>query len=170
MQHELFRGVHCIPLAWFENAPAGFWDLVEIGAPDACWPWSRSLNSAGYGNYRENGLPMLSHLVAFRAAHGEMPEGKECGHSCHYAACNNPGHLKPLTHAENMAEMGARYRGRPRRVLTEAVVRTARELRKLGAKIKDLAEQFGVRAATLGAAIRGATWAWVADEVTECAA
>ena len=71
MQHELFKGVHCLPLEWYRNAPQGFWDLVEIGAPDECWPWKRSLNSAGYGNYRENGEPTLSHLVAFRSAHGE---------------------------------------------------------------------------------------------------
>ena len=69
-----------------------------------------------------------------------------------------------------MAEMGLRRRGKPQKVLTEAIVRAARELRRLGWKIKEIAEKFAVRAHTLGVAIRGKTWAWVSDEPTPEAA
>ncbi len=164
MKHLTVNAARALPLAWFEAAPAGFWDRVEIGAADECWPWKMSLNSSGYGNYREDGQPALAHLVAFRAAHGEMPAGRECGHTCNRTDCINPAHHKPVTTLENAAERGLRRRGKPQKVLTEIIVRTARQLRRLGMKIKDIAAQFGLLAKTVGNAIAGRTWAWVTDE------
>lgn len=150
-----------LPLEWIQAAPSGFWSRVLIGAENECWIWQRSLNSSGYGNYSHNGERIMAHLVAFRAAHGHMPDGYECGHRCHNPACLNPHHLKTVTSKENAAERGLRRRGRPARILTEAIVRAARELRRLGWKIKTIAEKFAVRVDTMSLAISGKNWAWV---------
>jgi hypothetical protein len=82
-------------------------------------------------------------------------------HSCHFAACQNPDHIRPGTRKANMAEAGFRRRGKPNRVLSEAMVRSAKLLRAAGHTIKSIAEEFGVLARTLGLALQGKTWAWV---------
>lgn len=155
-----------VPLEWILAAPTGFWTNVKVGPDDACWLWQRSLNSGGYGNYWDAGKMHLSHLVAFRAAHGQMPDGHECGHRCNNAACSNPRHLEPVTTKANAEERGLRQRGRPARVLTAAIVIAARKLRAAGWKIKAIAAKFKILAKTMGNAIAGRSWAWVSDEVT----
>jgi hypothetical protein len=153
-----------LPIEWVSAAPQGFWDNVEIGSDNDCWPWLGSLNNGRYGNYYGGGKKTCSHLVAFRAAHGEMPEDKQCGHTCGHNDCTNPRHMEPVTSQQNNEERGRRYRGRPAKILSEAIVRAARALRATGMKIKDIAAKFGVLAKTLSSAISGKTWAWVTNE------
>ncbi len=143
---------------WVERAPAGFWNRVDVRDADECWPWTGSLNCSGYGNYS----PMQAHKTAFVAAKGDMPLGYECGHDCHHAECCNPRHIVPKTHKQNMIEKGERHRGRALRVLTDAIVATARIMVAAGRKIVEVAQEFGVKAATLRLAVRGITWARVA--------
>lgn len=47
---------------------------------------------------------MTAHKAAWIMTHGEVPTGKELGHTCHNQRCIRPDHLKPITHAENVAE------------------------------------------------------------------
>jgi len=150
---------------WIANAPKGFWQKADIQGEDDYWLWQMPKNSGGYGAFG-NGL--MAHLVSFRAAHGEMPEGRECGHKCHTNACINPRHLEPVTRKQNAAEAGLRRRGKPFKVLSEAIVITARQLRRAGWKIRDIAEKFKVLAKTLSLAIRGRTWAWITEEPAVC--
>lgn len=137
---------------------AEFWANVDIGEPDECWPWLGSTTNSGHGNYRGKGI---AHCIAHDAKHGPLAPGHEHCHNCHNPACQNPDHVRGDTHKANMAESAARRRGKPLRVLTEAIVRAAKLLRAAGQKIKAIAAEFQVRADTLGKALQGKTWAWV---------
>jgi hypothetical protein len=43
-----------------------------------------------------------AHRVVYEALVGPVPEGLELDHTCDNPPCCNPGHLEPVTHAENM--------------------------------------------------------------------
>jgi len=150
-----------LPPEWITAAPKGFWEKADIRGADECWIWQGAINSSGYGAFTHGAM---AHLIAFRIAHGEMPDGMECGHECHTPACINPHHHKPVTRQQNAAAAGERRRGKPLKVLTEAIVITARKLRRAGWKMKDIAAKFKVVANTISRAIRGVTWGWVDAE------
>lgn len=83
-----------------------FWSKVDRSAgPDACWLWLGAKHPAGYGqawdpsSHRRRG----AHRMAYEGVIGPIPEGLELDHLCRVPACVNPGHLEPVTHAENMA-------------------------------------------------------------------
>ena len=159
-QTELF-GVPAIQLA----KHAKFWDNVNVGSANECWDWKGSLSCGGYGIYTDlDKHGAIAHVIAYNLAHGEVPSGLEVSHQCHNPRCCAPHHLRAITHQENMAEAGERRRGKPLRVLSEDVVRTARLLRDAGELIKVIAAKFSVRADTMALAINRKTWAWV-DEV-----
>lgn len=132
-----------------------FWANVAIGTPDACWPWLGRLSNSGHPHYRGNSV---GHKLAFEAVNGPVPEGLEVCHNCGNAACCNPAHMRADTHKSNMADVGLNRRGKPARVLNEALVLLARVLKAAGRTIVSLAAEFGVRADTLGKAVAGKTW------------
>lgn len=35
-------------------------------------------------------------------ANGPLPDGQEVDHKCHNTLCVNPGHLRPVTHKQNL--------------------------------------------------------------------
>lgn len=89
-----------------------FWLLVDRSAgPAACWPWTASRNSYGYGKLWRGGRLVGAHRVACELAHGPPPfDGAHALHSCDRPECANPAHLRWGTHAENMADMTAKGR------------------------------------------------------------
>jgi hypothetical protein len=139
---------------WMQDA--AFWGKVDIGTPDDCWPWLGRISNSGHG---EHGKNACAHRHAYEAAKGPVPARLEVCHDCDNPACVNPAHLRADTHKANMAEMGAKRRGKPAKVLTEAIVRAAHALRKAGLKIIAIAQHLGVKCArTLGMALQGKTW------------
>lgn len=81
-----------------------FWPKVDTsGGPDACWPWTASLNNVGYGQINEGGRgrPLLAHRVAWELAAGPIPDGLHVDHLCRNRPCVNPTHLEPVTQALN---------------------------------------------------------------------
>lgn len=70
---------------------------------DGCWIFTGSLVK-GYGSVSlEAGHTALTHRVVWEYFEGPVPDGLELDHLCRVTACCNPGHLEPVTHAENIA-------------------------------------------------------------------
>jgi hypothetical protein len=92
-----------------------FWEKVSIG--DDCWTWTAGKTGHGYGTFKESGSSRNAHSVAYESMVGPVPPGMQLDHTCHtkavargectggadcpHRACVNPGHLEPVTHAEN---------------------------------------------------------------------
>jgi hypothetical protein len=87
-----------------------FWTKVRKTA--ACWLWLAAHNSDDYPNIRIGDHWGLGHHVAHQLCVGAIPDGLELAHRCQNRSCVRPGHVRPLTHAENMAEMAALGRAR----------------------------------------------------------
>lgn len=95
-----------------------FWEKIWIpDDPDACWEWTGSTDTQGYGHISEGGRRgklIPAHVVSWQLDGGEIPEGLELDHLCHGAdtsciggrtcrhrRCVNPRHLEPVTHQVN---------------------------------------------------------------------
>jgi hypothetical protein len=57
----------------------------------------------GYTRTMVDGLKRMTHIVAYEAVYGQLPEGLEIDHLCENRACINPDHLEAVTHKENMS-------------------------------------------------------------------
>ena len=86
--------------------------LAKVGDPDSngCWPWLGYVNRAGYGvTSTVRGGRRGAYRVVWEILVGEIPAGLDVDHLCRNPICVNPGHLEPVTHAENVRR-GARAR------------------------------------------------------------
>ncbi|MFI9757641.1 HNH endonuclease [Streptomyces sp. NPDC051963] len=95
-----------------------FMSYVDTSAgPDACWVWKRYINGSGYGEFdvTENGRQRKFTATRWLMGHlrgRELERGEVVMHSCDRRECVAPHHLSVGTHAENMADMIAKGRGR----------------------------------------------------------
>lgn len=138
-----------------------------------CWEWQGPRGSTGYGHIgvRKDGRPttIRAHRAAWERANGEIPEGYCVCHSCDNRSCVNPSHLFIGTHAENMADMVRKARGRaprgensPRAALTNAQARQIRD--ELGPAprprglINEMARRHGVHHSVIGDIVSGKTY------------
>lgn len=71
------------------------------GLVPVCWVFTGA-KLKGYGQVHVNGRTGYTHQVSYAELIGPMPEGLEPDHLCGTAACWNPWHLDPVTHAENV--------------------------------------------------------------------
>ena len=101
-----------------------FWEKVDILGPDECWEWTSSKMYSGYGTFWNYGRARIAHRIAYELGGEEIPSGMEVMHSCDNRGCCNPSHVRPGTHAENMAD--SKMKGR-----------TARGVRSYWAKLND---------------------------------
>jgi hypothetical protein len=90
-------------------------------------------------------------------------------HSCDVRHCVNPSHLRPGTHAENMAEAKARLRHAygehsSHAKLTEREVIELRRKAKAGANYSALAREFGHPVGRVTCAISGYSWGHITEE------
>lgn len=87
-----------------------FWSRVERGV--ACWRWQGPTNPSGYGIYTVGAVTFLAHRYAYEVTEGSIPDGLMVLHSvkCTTRVCVRPDHLRPGTHADNMADVRAKNR------------------------------------------------------------
>ena len=70
--------------------------------PEGCWFWLGYHDKNGYGRVGHRGKNLWTHRVAYELWVGPIPEGLHLDHLCRNTRCVNPGHLEPVTHAENL--------------------------------------------------------------------
>lgn len=100
--------------------PARLLAYIQVGAPDECWPWTRSLNNRGYGSTRMAGHQMLAHRAAYTIFVEPIPDGLTIDHLCHKPGecqgrrdcphrrcCNWISHLGVATSGDNTLRGGA---------------------------------------------------------------
>lgn len=78
-----------------------FWAKVDVGHPLGCWLWIAA-KICGYGSYKDDGVTVLAHRVAYEALAGPIPDGLQLDHLCRNTACVNPDHLEPVTQRDNL--------------------------------------------------------------------
>jgi hypothetical protein len=90
-----------------KKIPDRFWDKVDIGSREECWPW-RAFRSEGYGKYWDGDKKVRAHRYSFFLANGFYPP--VVMHDCDNPPCVNPGHLLEGTQALNAQDMVAKGR------------------------------------------------------------
>lgn len=93
-----------------------FWAKVDRSAGrTACWPWTASTDSFGYGRFWTGEKVDGSNRVAWELTHGPIPEGEGYHglcvlHKCDNPGCCNPDHLFLGSNATNLKDMTAKGR------------------------------------------------------------
>lgn len=94
-----------------DTVAARFW--VKVDATGDCWEWTASLDTSGYGIFRDGGL-VKAHRWAWMNLVGPIPDGLVIDHLCRNIVCVNPDHLRVVTRDTNTLA-GYGYSGRNRR-------------------------------------------------------
>lgn len=104
---------------FIQIAPTWAVRVDRSGGANACWPWTGSTMTNGYGQtrVRKDGRwrGAGAHQVAYYQATGRwgrQSEGRLVRHLCHNRLCCNPAHLAGGTPAENADDRMARRHGR----------------------------------------------------------
>lgn len=145
-----------------------FWAKVDTsGGLFACWPWTATIESNGYGRFYLHGRLEWAHRAAYILLVGPIPDGHEIRHlECDNPPCVNPAHLATGTHLENVRDSVAKRRhafGERNATarLTEDQVRTIKERIAQGCDRRLLAAEFGVWRTHIDMIGRGERWAHV---------
>ncbi len=138
-------------------------EYLSIPEPNSgCFLWLGSVTDFGYAKVNWFGTYDCAHRWAWRAAHGEIPEGLQVLHKCDVPSCVNPNHLFLGTHADNMRDKALKGRCNPTYggggKLDPDKVLYVRASKERGS---DLAKKFGVSQATISETRTGKLWAWV---------
>lgn len=82
-----------------------FWSMVDKEGNNGCWLWTGG-KRGDYGFFTidrdERHTTMGAHRYAYLSSVGPIPEGLQLDHLCRNPPCVNPGHLEPVTIAENL--------------------------------------------------------------------
>ena len=121
---------------------ARFWTKVDRRGPDDCWLWTgATAGPQGHAVIWWDGRNSRASHVAVYLATGRMPS--YVLHTCDTPRCVNAAHLRPGTHAENMADMAAKGRA-GRQVLGPADVAGLLAELASGTPVMEAARRFGV--------------------------
>lgn len=145
-----------------------FWEKVDKSdGPQACWIWTGAKTLDGYGDIFTGLGRGRAHRVSWELHNGAIPDGLQVLHHCDNPSCVNPTHLWLGNHAENMADMSKKKRGKSNPAcgenstsskLTNSDVMEIRKLRANGVTRRVLAEKYGVTEGTIGHIASRTTW------------
>ena len=142
-----------------------FWEKVETGGPNECWPWVGRRDDDGYGEIKVMGRTEKAHRIAYMLTKGPIPTDMDVCHSCDEPPCQNPRHLWPGTALANARDRESKGRGNTQRgerngnaKLTEDNVREIRRLSDTGHSRREIATIMGVSPAHIGNILNGKRW------------
>ena len=123
-----------------------FWVKVDkSGGADACWPYTGSITSHGYGCVAWKGRVLGAHKIAYMITKGPVEAGMQIMHSCDNPPCCNPAHLSVGSRQDNADDRMRKGRssGYKKGKLTVADVLEIRRLRGIE-RSGSLSKRFGV--------------------------
>lgn len=80
-----------------------FWVKVALPNEQGCMLWLGSVSPKGYARFKMAGRTLQAHRLSYESAYGPIPGGMVIDHTCRVRHCVAPGHLEPVTNAENIA-------------------------------------------------------------------
>lgn len=119
-------------------------------ATSECVEWHKARTRAGYGLKWHNKKVQYVHRITYAEAHNlELTRDDVICHKCDNPACYNIDHLFLGTHADNYrdsVEKGRNSKGfmLPQTRLSDEQVKEIRVARAAGARVVDLAKNYGV--------------------------
>lgn len=146
-----------------EYAAVSIMKRMSWGGKRECWPWIGQV--VRYGRVRTPGFCSASHRIIFGLFVRVPPTDKKVCHSCDNKPCCNPNHLWIGTQLQNVRDciqkgrqVVTRGSQRPNSVLNEDIVRTARQLKASGLRLKDISRLLGFKQPVLSLAINRRNW------------
>lgn len=146
--------------------PQRYWDKVYPCPISGCWLWGGSHKERGYGQFRLENRPWMTHRLMFSIAHGYLP--KMVCHRCDTPACVNPDHLFPGDAIINNADMYQKGRyARGERcwmtVLTDDIVREIILLKNTNITQEAVGAKFGIEQSHVSQIWYGKLWTHLHD-------
>jgi HNH endonuclease len=152
-----------------------FWEKVQIGGLDECWPFVGARGPRGTGRIGRGGRRgsvLVAARVAFMLTRGTIPEGFFVCHHCDHPWCCNPVCLfagTPLANSRDMIEKDRQARGKltahlgeengRARLSAKQVIEIRTTLRHESPDaIKVVAHRFDVTPQNVRRILRGKTW------------
>lgn len=74
---------------------------VKVDPVTGCWNWTKSCNSAGYGQFTKDKKYWLAHRYSYINSVEPVDANTVVRHLCHNTRCSNPKHLVKGTHKDN---------------------------------------------------------------------
>jgi hypothetical protein len=143
-----------------------FWARTIPEPMSGCFLWMGELTTNGYGHVIVSMRPRRrvgAHRMAYALVHGPVPAGLDVCHRCDNRACVNPDHLFAGTRAENLGDMvrkgrSAKGEDHSQVVMTEALVREARDLASQGMRHREIGQHLGIHPGTIRSAVLRQSW------------
>lgn len=124
-----------------------------------CLLWLGCIDDQGYGRLGKR----LAHRLSWEAHRGPIPRGLMACHKCDVPGCINPDHIFLGTHADNMADKGAKGRvprgeGQTNAKLNDGLVLAIRADMRPSRKI---AAEYGIARSLVSMIKTGRRWSHV---------
>lgn len=119
MPYHRVNDLNFLTDAEYEELDRYFKTRFIQGAPDDCWPWMGGAGKYGRGQLTLDGQTVPAPRVAYLLYVDDIPDhdshhGLCVLHECDNPPCVNPRHLFLGTQLDNMRDMHAKGRARPR--------------------------------------------------------
>lgn len=161
-----FCSLRCANQKTYSEAEPRFWKYTAKGVETECWEWMGAKRKRSpYGMLSVAGSVVAAHRLSWEIHNGPIPPGMHVLHSCDNPSCVNPHHLSIGTHAENMADRGAKGRANHivgnahhKSKLTDDDVRAIRAFARRGISGCHLAKLLAMDKSTIYDVIARNTW------------